>query len=1059
MLFTSAESRLETFQSIKSWLRLGAVAALMMVFLPEEGISQQPDGATVRGTVRETTRHPVPGATVVAKHVESGQSRTTSTDAEGQFEILRLPAGTYNFEVKRDGFASQTQQRIQLTLGQLLFLDSVLERRTEASAATQRISESQLIGLPLQGRSYSQLATLHAGISDPSPASPSRGIGGGGLNVGGGRATSNNFLLDGTNIMDSDNQVPRSAAGVQLGSDAILQVQVLSTNYGAEYGRNSGGVLHSITRAGTEKFHGAVFEYFRNSGLDARNFFDPGAEPPPFKRNQFGFTLTGPVRKDQTFFLVSYEGLRDRLTTTKVDFFPDEDARQGRITDRDGNLLRLVEVHPSVSPYLALYPLPNSARLGGGIAENRASQFLPTDENFFTVRVDHEISPRDSFFARYTFDDAASYSTQSSILFRTRTKSRQQYLTFVETHIFSLSTLNSVRLGYTRPVNASDNVAAVEIPATLVFFPGAPGMGDIQVPGLSTLGPQSPLPRFEIMNSFQFADDVMMQKGTHGLKFGFEIHRYRWDTDLSAEKRGQWAFSSLESFLRGGPGGTTVKVALPGSDYRRAYRQTLVGTYIQDEYRIRPGLQLNLGLRYELTTLIREKQGKTVFLADPWRDTEVQIGPLLSHNPSLRNLAPRLGLSWSPTGSGTLVLRGGLGISYDQMLRYALVHRDSVAPFFKRVVRTNFDSRDNFPNAAAAAVGLPVEARIMDYPNMTTPMVLRYHLSVQKELLRGWRVQASYVGARGNHLYRGYEANLFPLPTVRPDGLLFFPPDAGPINPAFASGIKMTSSDAQSFYNALQLSVAKSLSYGFSFEANYTYSKSVDDSSDTSKETAQYGYERKSGRGLSDFDIRHRAVVNYFYALPMGGGQRWWNSGLLSHIFGGWRLGGILRFRTGTPFDVQANVRTPGYLFSATRPNLFPGASKNPTSGATVGCEGVPASQRLMAPDRYFDPCVFGSPEPGMLGTLGRNTLIAPSIFEMDLSLQREFPLDAKKRLQFRAEFFNLPNHTNFSGVTGGPAIVFSGSGAAPRRNASAGRISSTITTSRQIQFALRLSF
>ena len=228
----------------------------------------------------------------------------------------------------------------------------------------------------------------------------------------------------------------------------------------------------------------------------------------------------------------------------------------------------------------------------------------------------------------------------------------------------------------------------------------------------------------------------------------------------------------------------------------------------------------------------------------------------------------------------------------------------------------------------------------------------------------------------------------------------------------------------------------------------------MDDASDTF-ETAQYPYLRTLNRGPSNFDIRQRLVVNYFYNLPFGSGRSWATSGILSKMFGGWRLGGIFSARTGTPFTATVNVRNPGFLFAATQPNLIAGQSNNPTSGVSAGCEAVEAGRELRAPELYFDPCVFEVPEPGTLGNVGRNTLTAPAILRVDLSIQREFLVDAQRRLQFRAEFFNLPNHTNFGRVSSG---VFTGVGQG-RFNPSAGRISSTNTTSRQVQFALRLTF
>jgi len=941
-----------------------------------------------------------------------------------------------------------------------------------AATTANQIDQSQLVGLPLNGRSYSQLATLQAGVNDPSSASAARGIGGGGLTVSGGRSASNVFLLDGTNIMDARNQVPRSAAGVQLGSDAVIEVQIYSTNYGPEYGRGSGGVLNSITKSGTPEFHGTLFEFLRNSRLDAKNFFDPAREPiPPFKRNQFGFTLTGPLIKDRTFLMGSFEALRDRLTLTNVDFFPDEAARQGIITDETGAAVKTVPLHPRIPDYLELYPIPNAGRVGGGIGRNVASQFLPTDESFFTIRLDHQLTERDSFFARYTFDDATSEDAQETYLFNMLTNTRQQYLTLVGSHIFSPALLTSVRVAYTRPAWARETTSLREIPDRLFFVPGSPQFGTIGIPGLSEFGPNRATPDANTMNTFQFSDDVILQRGRHALRMGAEVHRYRWDLFSSSRLGAQWDFNSLEDFLQGGTSGTNLEVALPGADNRKAFRQTFLGAYFQDSYAVRPNLRLNLGVRYELSTLIRERDGKTVFLADPLRDTAVRIGPLLANNPSRGDISPRIGLSWSPGSANNTVLRAGFGIYYDHFLEYVADLTKNTAPFFNVAVVTNVDASGAFPdavavaNSAAAAGALPLQAFVADYRDTTSTMVLRYDFTLEHQLAGGWRAGASYVGARGNHLYRTYEMNLFPIPQTREDGTLFFPPNAGPVNPAFQGGIGVLASDAQSFYNSLRLAAQKSLGGGISLRTSYTFSKSVDDASVHGGSTAspvQYGLQRTLERGLSNYDIRHRLALDYLYVLPFGGGQRWWSSGALAHVFGGWRVGGIVSLRSGIPFTAQVSGRTPGFLFAANRPNLRPGFSNNPTGGVSAGCavgtdQEIRTGQPLGGPDLLFDPCAFSPPEAGTLGNVGRNTLTSPNVFNADISLQREFPLDSTKRLQFRAEVFNVLNHPNFSETDRASSVVFSGASA--RRNPNAGKTVSTVTTARQIQFALRFSF
>jgi hypothetical protein len=933
--------------------------------------------------------------------------------------------------------------------------DAPPRNASKSSGAANLIDEDQLLGLPLNGRSYGQLATLEAGVSDPSASSASRGVGGGSLSVSGSRATSNHFLLDGTTIMNSDNNVPKSAAGVQLGSDTVFQVQVFSSGYSAEYGRSSGGVLNSITRSGTSQFHGSLFEYFRNSKLDARNFFDidtthprQRSSPPPFKRNQFGATLTGPLKKDRTFFLFSFEALRDRLTQTNVSYFPDADARLG-FPDASGR--PAVPVSPEVQRYFSVIPAPNNVSLGGGIGRNIAPQFLPSNETNFAVRVDHKLTDRDSFFARYTFDDATGHDTQGVYLFTTEERSRQQFLTVVGTHIFQLHALDVFRFSYTRPHDEA--VSLYSIPHSFYFLPQTSIFGQILIPGLSNFGPTNNIPRRDNLESFQFSNQLIVQHGPHSFKFGAELHRYHLDVSSDWAKGAVWSFNSLESFLQAGPVGTGLQVALPGSDNHRLFRQTFVGFYAQDEYRIKPRLLLSAGLRYEFSSHISDKTGKNVFMPDFVHDSQVQLGDYYPNNPSLKNFAPRLGVTWSPWQRRQTIVSSAFGLYYDPLLAYVLGSRRSSYPFYRLAINPNLDTTF-FPNAMAGAAGVPFLVQIMDYNGIKSGMVLRYNFTIQQPLGGGWRLQAAYVGSRGNHLLRRFEANQIPVPVTAADGSLFFPKGAGAVNPLFGS-LTVINSDAQSFYNALQVAASKSLGRGLSLQATYTYSKSVDDSSvGQGDNTGQYPMSRTLDRGLSDFDIRHRLVFNYFYNLPFGGGQRWASSGIPAKLLENWRLGGIVNLRSGTPFSPWVNVRYKDYLFAAKRPHLVAGFSKNPVHGTTAGCGSVPAGQKLGTPDLYFDPCAFSVPAPGVIGNAGRNTLIAPAVFDMDLSLQRDFLIDSKRRLQFRADIFNLQNRANFIAPS---STVFSGE--AGQQTSTAGVISGTSTTSRQIQFALRLSF
>ena len=1065
--------------SLPRGLRLFAGLLLVGgVLFTHDGRAQQ-IGGSLHGEVADSAGAPVAGATVTAKSATGGAARTVQTGAQGQYTLPELAAGSHSVEVTANGFAKQTVESIAVNgaATQNFKLDRA------SSSSSSRISEVQLVGLPLNGRSYSQLATLQEGVSDTSAADSSRGIGGSSLTVSGGRPTSNNFLLDGTSVMNTDNGVPTSASGAQLGSEAVLQVIVQSTNVTAENGRGSGGTLNSITKSGSNDIHGTLFEYFRNSKMDAKNFFDQGVDPPPFKRNQFGFMLSGPVRKDRTFFMGAMESMSDRLTKTEISNLPSTEARLGIIRDCDGRELRRVAVNPKMQPYLDLYPLPNLRCKGPGISTSAAPLFLPTNDTFFTARVDHKISDHDSFFARYTFDDASSVSGQELFLFRSHNSSRQQYLTLVETHFFTLSTINSFRASFTRPVELVNSLYD-PIPRNLFFVPTARDFGQISVPGLNSFGPTFTTPDGHFMTTFQFADDLVLQRGAHGIKMGVDIHRNLWNIFNSNSKGGVWTFNDLDNFLQAGLVGTAIQVALPISDNHKGFRQTLAGFYVQDAYRATERLRLDMGLRYEIATVIKDSYGRTSFIPDWLHDTVLQTGPMLGSNPSLKNFAPRIGFSWSPERDTSMVVAGGFGIYHDQFLEYAVDSQKNSAPFNRRVINQNFNASEVFPNALAAAAlvtnATPFGVAVLDYPHISTPTVMRYNLTVQQSLSGGVNLRVGYVGMRGNHLFRGYEANLYPQAVIQANGELCLPGNAatvrpqdvnptcpavaaaqaGPLNPAFAS-LGLNSTDAQAFYNALQLAAGLSRKRG-SIQGNYTFSKSVDDSSQpssgsTTDYSRQYPHMRTVDRGPSEFDIRHRLSFNYFYTLPTGLSQWLVKSNLLSPLLDGWRVGGVVSFRTGTAFHPLSNVRRPGYLFSPNRPSLGAGADNNPTSGVSLGCLGIPAGEALGGPDRYFDPCAFVAAAPGRIGDAGRNTIAGPSVFTMDLSLQNDFALTGDKKLQFRAEMFNLPNHPNFGIPPRAGQIAFSGAAGNP--NPTAGQIVNTITTSRQLQFALRLTF
>jgi hypothetical protein len=489
---------------------------------------------------------------------------------------------------------------------------------------------------------------------------------------------------------------------------------------------------------------------------------------------------------------------------------------------------------------------------------------------------------------------------------------------------------------------------------------------------------------------------------------------------------------------------------------------------------------MSLGLRYEFTTMIHDSQGRDVFLVNELRDTEPQVGRLMGRNPSLRNFAPRLGLSWSPwSDPETLLLTAGFGVYYDQIIEYGIDPKRVTLPFYQLAVLTNVSTSATFPDALLTAEaeggGVARQIRILEYHNPKTPTVYRYNFSLQREVLPGLRVEAMYVGYRGNALLRNYEANLYPFPEQLPDGTLFFPPQcdqlpananpadvsrcrayAGPRNPAF-NVIEKTGTDAQAFYHSFVFSVNPRPWKGLSLRGNYTFAKGVDDVSSTNRFLEHYPIDRLLNRGPSKFVNRHRLSMNYFYDLPLGNGRPYISSGWAAQALGGWRIGGIFSLRTAQPFEPTYKIATPGYLFISLRPDLAPGGSNSPVEGVSSGCGAIPAGTPLGTRELFYDPCAFTVPAPGTIGNLGRNTIAGPLTVNMDLSLQKDFSIDSKRALQFRAEFFNFLNHTNFSAPgTSGSSIFRDANGT---RNPNAGRITSTSGSPRQIQFALRLTF
>ncbi len=1012
-------------------------------------------GASLRGTVTDSSGAALPGATITILNVGTGASRELHADSEGRYTAPLLPPGIYEVHVTLTGFQPHARRGLRLAVGQDVALDvrlevgAISEQVTvtgeapgvdlTSGAVSGLVTDQQIRDLPLNGRSFQQLALLQVGVTAALTAG--NDVVGGRtpkISINGARPEQNNFLLDGTDINNVYNKTPGSVAGVLLGVEAVLEFQVLTNAYSAEFGRSAGGVINAVTRSGANVVHGSLFEFHRNSALDAKNYFDPKDKPiPNFTRNQFGATLGGPLLRDRTFYFGAYEGLIERLGITGLTNVPDADARRGVLGGRQ------VELHPAIPRYIqTFFPEPNGRSVGSGIAEYLFTQTQPTDEHFGQGRVDHRLADDDQLFVRYTISNGKvdRYPANKPPVAFITESSRNQYVTAEHQHVFSPTVLNTVKFGINRSVSLADNVRSVDIPADMSWLPGEP-MGYFTISGVvaEALG-DFRLPRNDRLNNFQWGDTLFITRGTHSMRIGGQAQYLQFNQETTSQRGGIVNFANLESFLTGRPFG--VDFAVPGLvDPIRNYRQWLFGFFIQDDIRLNSRVSLNAGLRYEFVTVPTEANGKISNLRNV-TDSQVTIGDPWHDNPSLKNLAPRLGVAWDPFGDGKTSVRGGFGIFHDEILPKYYFFSGSLNPPF--TTRTSI-ANPPFPNVVQNFdPNVPIRAQLqtVNY-DLQTPYMMQFNANVQRALPWNVDVMVGYVGSRGKNLIRIGDANLAPEQIV--NGEKVYQSQLGRRNPNF-TGIWQRVTDGESFYNALQLSVLKRQSNDVRAQVSYTWSKSIDDASGINSQdfgnNVQYvmdWYDRTRDRGLSAFHAEHNLTFNATWDIPFGRSL----TGVAGRLLKGWQVNNVTTLMSGHPFTVRNGFNRSGNLNTTSfslhdRPNLKP------------GCDPV-----LGGANRYWDITCFELQAANTRGNAGRNILIGPGLVSVDLALVKSLDFGGNRSLQVRAEIFNLPNRPNFSVPSG--QIAFTNAAGAVAANW--GRITSTTTTSRQIQLGVKYLF
>ena len=1076
--------------------------------------------ASMSGMVLDPSGAAVSGATVTVKNLETGVARSRMTDDAGRYLFLALPVGIYELRAEKSGFRESAQTGIHLVIGQEATVSLTLQLAafstqvvstadapmvsTTVADVSGLVGERQIKDLPLNGRSYDLLFTLNPGTVNFT----SQKTGGTGISnsstannfaVSGNRPQQNIFLLNGVEYTGAaeNNMQPGGTSGLLLGVDAVREFNVYRDSYGAEFGKRPGGQVVISTQSGSNQFHGSVFEFLRNNALDAANFFDPGSAP-PFQRNQFGAAAGGAIQRDKTFVFANYEGFRQHLHQTSAAFVPDAASR--------------ASAAPSVQPLLDLWPIaPAGAPDFNGIAEVFSSPLQTIREDFGTVRVDHVFSHKDNFSVIYTVDDGDDFTATPVNPYSADVVTlREQVLSAEETHQFSPTLLNTARVGFSRAGyfftgEPTPGTPAANVPGFLL----GKQVGAVVVGGSAASNPQASIGLAGSNNGsnltiarnlFTYEDRAAWVHGRHQVSVGAWLQRMQSNETIALSQYGQATFSSLAQFLSG-----TVGTFLYDPAATQMYwRSLFTAIYAEDVFRVSPKLSLSLGFRGESSTGWNEAHGHAANYTFPNGivSSQPNVGnELFTENHAKFLAQPRIGAAWSPLGTKT-VMRAGFGMYND--LQDALGYRaDQNAPFNPVYSLANLPV-SSLPIDTAAP--LLKGAKLVPggvQPDMRTPTLISWSLRVEREISPNTSVTVGYVGSHGYHELIGVDGNepapticpAAPCPSVYPTfdpsqptvafdpanpnapfndpavGFLKGTPLAGAPVPAGSyynlpgtargnPGLSATwtwFSEGVSSYHALSVDVRRRFSRGFSVRGVYTFSKALDDGDSLNQTTAGNApglvsnpMNLAADKGLATFDVQHIAAINAIYELPFGRGQRFgskmqkWTNALA----GGWSVASIVTLQTGFPLTPQLsyNPSNTGDTRNPVRPFMNPDFH-----GAVVTGD----------PNHWFNPDAFIAPPltSGFFGDAGRDVFRGPGLGTWDFSALKRWRFTERFGLQFRAEIFNLLNRANFNTPN---LILFTPPAASNQYtgvSGTAGAITSTSTTARQVQFGLKLNW
>ncbi|MDX6459459.1 MAG: hypothetical protein QOE55_3156 [Acidobacteriaceae bacterium] len=1065
--------------SRRHWI---AVLSLLLVF-SVPAVAQV--SAALSGRVTDQAGAGLPGATVTAKDTDMGIARETVTDTAGRYELPALPVGRYEVTATKSGFAVAVRSGIDLVVGQdaaadlSLKVGNVTEQvRVDANVSvvnttTEDISglvgEREVKQLPLNGRSYDLLLTINPGVVNFT-WEKTGGIGvsnsttGNNFAVSGNRPQQNLFLLNGVEFTGAaeNNMQPGGASQNLIGVEAVREFNVLRDSYGAEYGKRPGAQVTIVTQSGTNQWHGSIYEFLRNNIFDAPNYFDQGSAP-PFRRNQFGGAAGGPIRRDKTFIFANYEGLRQHLHQTSVAFVPDLTSRAAAA--------------PSVKPLLNLWLTPSASDPDfSGIAQVSSSPLQTIREDFGTARLDHIISAKDNLSGIYTADDGSDFTPTTANPYSSDILNlREQVASVEETHVVSPRLLNTARFGYSRAGyfftgEPTPGTPAADVPG---FLTGRL-VGAVVVGGSAASNPQAQIglagsnngSNLNIdRNLYTYEDRVALTRGAHQLSFGAWFQQFQSNETINLSQYGQATFTSLQTFLSG----ATSTFLYSPSPTEMNWRSLFGALYAQDVIRLWPKFTLSLGFRGEFSTGWNEAHGRAANYT--FSNGVISSQPRISSNLFTTNNAkflpqPRIGFAWSPHSERTVV-RGGFGMYYE--LQDALGYRtDQNAPF-NPTYSVAALSVSKLPLSTASVP--PSNALLVPggvQPDLKMPTLISYSLRVEQALSQNTSLTVGYVGTHGYHEIVGVDGNT-PVPTICPAspcpatypktfpvgvagapvpaGSYYIPAGTPKANPAIANTWTWFSR-GDSSYNSLQVDLNHRFSHDLSLRGVYTWSKTLDDGDSLNATAAGNApglvsnpYDVKADWGPATYDVRNLGVISVVYGLPFGSGKPFaaslgrFGNGAVS----GWSVNSLVVLQAGFPFTPQLsyNPSNDGDTRNPVRPFVNP----NFQGSAILG-----------KPSQWFNPNAFLAPpaNSGFYGNLGRNTLVGPGLATWDFSTVKDTSLHERLTLQFRAEIFNLLNRANFNTPN---LIVFTPTGV----SGTAGAISSTATTARQVQFGVKV--